>query len=130
MLITQLLLLENMGCKHSKQETATTDYGGAPNDVDNDDDYSSFKRVKQLLRVMDKLDPSVREQDAAIKRLASFVGAEMGITDMALPASVVMALAREGCRGGSEFKVELVGDGNPFNYVVVPVGERGDSTDV
>lgn len=129
-----------MGCKHSKQvgETATTGDGGAPNDVDNDVDYSSFNRVKKLFSLIDKLDPSVMEQEYTIKRVAPYVAAEMGIVDMALPAPVVMALAREGCRGGSEFKVQLAEDGNPFNYVVVPVeepvgepvGERGNSTDV
>lgn len=124
-----------MGCKHSKQveETATTGHGGAPNDVDNDD-YSSFNRVQKLFSLIDNLDPSVMDQENTIKRVVPYVAAEMGITDMALPAPVVMALAREVCRGGSEFKVQLAGDGDPFNYVVVPVGEpageRGDSTDV
>ena len=122
-----------MGCKHSKQleETATPDYGGAPNDVDNEfDDFSSFKRVRQLLCAMDKLNPADACQDVAIQRVVPYIAAEMGITGRTLPAPVVMALAREGCRRGCDFRVERAGDGDRCNYVVVPVGERGECTDV
>ena len=99
--------------------------GGAPNHVD--DEFARIKRTRQLVRAADKLDIADAHQEAAIRRIASYLAPEMGITDTTLPAPVIMSLAREGCRWGCDFRVELSGDGN---YDVVPVGERGDSTDV
>ena len=103
-----------MGCKHSKQ------FGCH-------DEFTPLKRIQQLVRAADKLDPADAHQEAAIRRIASYLAPEMCITDTTLTTPVIMSLAREGCRWGCDFRVELSGDGN---YIVVPVGGRGGSTDV
>ena len=113
------------GPLEASKATAAPKRGGAPNHVD--DEFARFKRTRQLVRAADKLDIADAHQEAAIRRIASYLAPEMGIADTTLPAPVIMSLAREGCRWGCDFRVELSGDGN---YDVMPVGERGDSTDV